>query len=145
MSISLILVPLAVAAAAKAAGARTGPAQTCTVTTRMRDPNLLTAALTDTGARTTVYGPDAIDAQWEGIVAALRRDPDGVWSAHFTGTTDAQRCTDYVLAVDAAYGRRVQAEVLAKLKDRAPRAGMTLVSETTNPDASVTMVLEVDR
>ena len=145
MSISLILIPLAVAAAAKAAGAVTGPAQSCVVSTRMRDSNLLSAALADTGARTTVYGPDAIDAEWAGIVAALRREPDGVWNAHFTGTTDAERCTEMVLAVDAAYGRRVQAEVLAKLKDRAPQAGMTLVSETANPDASVTMVLEVDR
>jgi len=143
VSISIILVPLAVAAATKAASMRSGAGNACTVSTRMRDPNLLRTALSDTGARTTLQSPDSIDAEWEGLAAQLRRDPDGVWSAHFTGTRDAARCTEVVQAIDRAYGLRVQEEVIAKLKDRAPAAGMTLLSETANSDASVTMVLEV--
>ncbi|MGX1810004.1 hypothetical protein ACWIGI_30175 [Nocardia sp. NPDC055321] len=146
MSISLVLVPLAVAAATKAATAG-GPTRsnTCTVSTRLRDPRLLTLALGDTGATATASGPDAIDAAWTDIVAQLRRGPDGIWQAHFTGTGDEQRCVEKVLAVDRAYGQRVQAEVVHKLRDRAPRAGMTLVSETVDADRSVTMVLEVRR
>ncbi|MEV0251792.1 hypothetical protein AB0H76_34745 [Nocardia sp. NPDC050712] len=146
MSISLILVPLAVAAAAKAASAG-GSAQpnTCTVATRLRDPRLLTLALGDTGATAMQSGPDAIDAAWADLVAQLRRGADGIWQAHFTGTGDEQRCVDTVLAIDQAYGQRVQAEVLHKLRDRAPQAGMDLVSETQNSDRSVTMVLEVRR
>ncbi|MFC9996851.1 hypothetical protein [Nocardia sp. NPDC127526] len=146
MSVSLILLPLAIGAVAKAAASQGTPAaNVCTVSTRLRDPRLLTLALGDTGGRATVTGPDAIDVEWAELAAQLRRDADGIWQAHFTGTTDEQRCVDAVLAVDAAYGRRVQAEVLQKVRDRAPAAGMTLVSETTNTDESVTMVLEVNQ
>lgn len=146
MSISLILLPLAVAAVAKAAAAG-GPNQpnVCTVSTRLRDARLLTAALGDTGAEVSAAGPDAIDAAWDELVAEFRRGEDGIWQAHFTGTADEQLCVDTVLAIDQCYGHRVQAEVLHKLRDRAPAAGMTLVSETTNADRSVTMVLEVQR
>lgn len=144
MSVSLILIPLALGAVAKAAASQGSTApNVCTVSTRLRDPRLLTLALGDTGARATATGPDAIDVEWAELSAQLRRDGDGIWQAHFTGTEDQQRCTDMVLAVDAAYGRRVQAEVVQKVRDRAPAAGMALVSEKVNEDASFTMVLEV--
>lgn len=146
MSVSLILVPIALGAAARAAAAHSSPETTaCTVSTRLRDPRLLTLALGDTGGRITAAGPDAIDVAWADLAARLTRNPDGIWQAHFTGTTDEQRCVDTILAVDGAYGRRVQAEVLHKVRERAPEAGMTLVSETANTDASVTLVLEVNQ
>ncbi|MFC6009563.1 hypothetical protein [Nocardia lasii] len=146
MSISLILVPIAIGAVAKAAAAHSSPdAATCTVSTRLRDRRLLALALADTGGRVTDTGPDAIDVEWERLAAQLRRDTDGIWQAHFTGTTDEQECVASIMRVDTAYGRRVQAEVLNRVRERAPEAGMTLVSETANTDASVTMVLEVNR
>lgn len=146
MSVSLILLPLALGAVVKAATAHSSAQPNiCTVSTRLRDPRLLTLALGDTGGRVTVTGPDAIDVEWAELAAQLRRDGEGIWQAHFTGTEDEERCVTTVLAVDAAYGRRVQAEVLHKVRDRAPAAGMALVSETTNADQSVTMVLEVQQ
>lgn len=144
MSISLILLPVALGAVAKAAVAQSYPApNVCTVSTRLRDARLLNLALQDTGARTTSAAPDAIDVEWAQMTAQLRRDAEGVWQAHFHGTEDRQRCVDTVLAIDAAYGLRVQAEVLRRVRDQAPAAGMSLVSQTANADRSVTMVLEV--
>lgn len=146
MSVSLILLPIAIGAVAKAAATHSSPdAATCTVSTRLRDPRLLVLALGDTGGRVTATGPDSIDVEWAELAAQLSRDADGIWQAHFTGTTDEQRCIASIMTVDAAYGRRVQAEVLHKVRERAPQAGMTLVSETANNDASVTVVLEVNR
>ncbi len=143
MSISLVLIPLAVAAAAKAA-ARDSPApQVCTVSTRMRDTRLLVAALGDTGATATVLSDDDIDVRWADLTARLRRDPDGIWAVDFTGTDDTARCIDTITAVDAAYGLRVQAEVVERLRERAPAAGMAVLSESAAANGEVTMVLEV--
>jgi hypothetical protein len=138
------LLPAALGVVAKAAIAQSSPtSNVCTVSTRLRDAGLLHLALRDTGALTNSTSADAIDVEWAEMTAQLRRTADGVWQAHFRGTEDRQRCVDTVLAIDAAYGLRVQAEVLQRVRDRAPAAGMSLLSQTANADRSVTMVLEV--
>jgi hypothetical protein len=50
-----------------------------------------------------------------------------------------------IAQIDKAYGIEVQAEVLRKIKERAPQSGMTLESETINEDSSVTLVLAVNQ
>jgi hypothetical protein len=146
MSISLILIPAAVAAATAAsglAGGRRGKGRVVEVQTRMRDEALLAAALAETGAVTaTVSG--AVVAEWAGVTARFERDPDGIWSAHFTGT-DADRAVEIIQAVDVAYGRQVQRAVLARLRERAPIAGLRLESEDSLADDSVRLVFAVER
>jgi hypothetical protein len=83
--------------------------------------------------------------RWTGMAARFDRDPAGVWSAHFDGDVDEQRAREVVGLIDAAYGRRVQAAVLQRLRERAPAAGLRLESETVEDDASVTLVLTVQQ
>ncbi|MEU7875023.1 hypothetical protein [Dactylosporangium sp. NPDC049140] len=145
MSVSLILVPLAIAAAAAHAGLTKGKQGTvCAVQTRMRDVNLLAAALRDTRAAVEPDG-DALVADWAGVRARFVRDERQVWAAHFTGDVDEPRAVDIVRAVDAAYGRQVQAAVLARLTQRAPAAGLRLESRSVTPDRAVRLVFAVER
>ncbi|SCF34069.1 hypothetical protein GA0074695_5809 [Micromonospora viridifaciens] len=147
MSVSLILLPLAVAAVAATHGATAGRDQNgrvvCQVQTRMRDETLLTAALHDTAAAVTADG-DLILADWAGVRATFQRDAEAIWSAHFTGEVDEQRAVDIVRAVDAAYGRQVQRAVLQRLREQAPAAGLRLESEQVTEDASVRLVFAVE-
>ncbi|MFS8480188.1 MAG: hypothetical protein FWJ93_14745 [Micromonosporaceae bacterium] len=147
MSVSLLLVPLAVAAAAGVRGVTAGRDHegriVCQVQTRMRDETLLAAALRETNAAVTA-GEHEIVAAWEGVQATFRRDRDGVWSAHLTGDVDEQRAIEIVRAVDAGYGRQVQRAVLDRLRERAPAAGLRLESETVAEDASVRLVFAVE-
>ncbi|GIF75081.1 hypothetical protein [Asanoa siamensis] len=142
MSVSLILVPAALAAAA-VIQARAG-GTTCTVSTRMRDSGLLAAALRETGAVVT-DATDRIDALWAGVTAAFTRDAEGVWAAHFRGGVDEERAVEIVRRLDVAYGRKVQAAVVERLRNRAPAAGLRLESETVTDDAAVRMVFAVER
>ncbi|MEJ3744476.1 hypothetical protein WEI85_14410 [Actinomycetes bacterium KLBMP 9797] len=146
MSVSLILIPLAVAAVAAAHGARStrdGTGQVvCEVRTRMRDERLLAAALQETGAAVTAED-HAIAARWDGVAARFARGTDGVWSAHFTGDVDESRAVEIARTVDAGYGRQVQRVVLERLRERAPAAGLSLESETTTEDAAVRLVFAV--
>jgi hypothetical protein len=147
MSVSLILLPLAIAAAAAHAGltkGRTGDATVCQVQTRMRDAGLLAAALRDTRAAVTP-DEDGLVADWAGVRARFVRDEQQVWTAHFTGDVDEPRAVDIVRALDVAYGRQVQQAVLARLTERAPAAGLRLESRAVTPDRAVRLVFAVER
>ncbi|WP_238007349.1 hypothetical protein KZZ52_02245 [Dactylosporangium sp. AC04546] len=150
MSVSLILVPLAVAAVSAAHGLRAGRDEqnrvVCQVQTRMRDAQLLTAALHDAGAVVTGADPSAqeLRAEWSGVQARFTRGTDGIWAAHFTGAVDEERAVDIVRAIDAAYGRQVQQAVLRRLRERAPAAGLRLESETVTRANEVRMVFAVE-
>jgi hypothetical protein len=147
MSVSLLLVPLAVAAVAVANGARaerTADGKViCQVRTRMRDENLLGAALRATGAVVSAIGTD-LQAGWDGVEASFRRDTEGIWSAHFTGAVTTERAVEIVTAIDAAYGRQVQQAVLDRIRDGAPAASLRLESENVAEDASVRLVFQVE-
>ncbi|TCB90986.1 hypothetical protein E0H26_26215 [Micromonospora zingiberis] len=147
MSISLVLLPLAVAAVAAAQGVSAARDRqgrmVCQVQTRMRDETLLAAALHDTAAVVSV-DRDAITADWTGVRASFQRGADGIWSAHFTGEVDEEQAVEVVRAVDAAYGRQVQQAVLERLRQQAPAAGLRLESEQVTEDASVRLVFAVE-
>jgi hypothetical protein len=146
MSISLVLIPLAMAAVGAWQASRketdADGRTVCHVQTRMRDSELLIAALTDTQAAVT-RSAQTITADWHGVRAQFQRDSSGIWQVDFTGEVDEQRAPEIVIAIDQAYGRQVQQTVLAKLLDRAPSAGMTIASQTMEDDESVTLVLNV--
>lgn len=148
MSISLLLVPLVIAGATAAQGLsmrRDAAGQTvCEVRTRMRDANLLAAALSATGAAVEPAA-DAMVAHWEGVTARFSREIDGIWSTHFTGAVDRDRAVEIVEAIDAAYGRQVQQAVLTRLRERAPGAGLRLESEAALPNDEVKLVFAVER
>lgn len=139
----MLLVPLAMAGAAaiKAAADRRADG-VCQVRTRMRDITLLTAALRDTGASVT-SGTEDLTVAWAEVTATFTRDAEGIWAAHFNGA-DQRRATELVIAVDAAYGRRVQRAVLERLREQAPAAGLRLESETVDENAAVRLVFEVE-
>ncbi|WP_227457532.1 hypothetical protein ACN263_01795 [Micromonospora sp. WMMD729] len=147
LSVSLILVPLAVATVAAVRGATASRDERgrviCQVQTRMRDETLLSAALRETNAVVTADHQEIV-ASWGRVQATFQRGPDAVWSAHLTGDVDEQGAVDIVRAIDAEYGRQVQRAVLERLRERAPAAGLRLESETVAEDASVRMVFAVE-
>src|SRR4051812_15165595 len=150
MSISIVLLPLAIAAVTVARDRIERREEqgriVCRVNTRMRDRELLAGALTDTEGSVAVSADGAsLLVTWPDVTARFDRDTDGIWSAHFAGDVDEARARELVGQVDLAYGRRVQAAVLARLRERAPAAGLTLDSERLEEDDSVTLVLTVEQ
>lgn len=164
MSISLILVPAALAAAAALGGtgvlgavaqnrdATTEPgappaAVPIAVQTRMKDANLLAAALADLGADDTSLVDGELTATIDGLELVMSRTEDDVWGAHLS-RLDGHEATEADAAelmtrLDAAYARHVQQAVAERIRARADQAGFELVSETRDEDDTVTMVLNV--
>ena len=169
MSVSLILIPAALAAVTaitaaggigaltQLGGARdadsagteatddTGP-RPIAVRTRMKDPDLLAAALRDIGATEVVQDGD-ITALIDGVELTMSRSAEGVWAAHFRRADGLElaeaEAAALVEQLDAAYALRVQQTVAARIRERAASAGFELVSETRDDDDTVTMVLDV--
>ncbi|MFD4957977.1 hypothetical protein [Microbacterium sp. NPDC058389] len=169
MSVTLILIPAALAAAtaisaaggigaltqlgrddevgaAGEAAAESGP-RPVEVRTRMKDPDLLGDALRDIGATGVAFDGDALSAAIDGVELDMRRSEDGVWAAHFQRADGRElaeaEAAELVARLDAAYALRVQQTVAARIRERAASAGFELVSESRDDDDTVTMVLDV--
>ena len=166
MSVTITLLPLALAAAGLlgggglvtaatvAGGSREGsgggPARTeraVQVQTRMKDLTLLDGALGDIGADAVDVGGNEVRATIDGMEVTMTRDADGVWQSRFVapGLTDAQlrdAGTSVIERLDAAYAVRVQRAVAARIRERADGAGFELTGESQDED-TLTMVLTV--
>ena len=168
MSVSIILIPAAIAAIASAAAGgagavgigagvagmisslRGGGAEETTtlqVRTRMKDRGLLAEALGDLGAVDVEVG-DQVAATVDGIQLVMQSTPEGVWAANFTPAKGApevttEAATKLAERLDTAYAARVQTAVAERIRSRAGDAGLELVSETVGDDQEVTMVLNV--
>lgn len=162
MSLEIVLVPLAIAAVSAIRATRTQkvPDQHTVgqiapevaeesvalveVSTRMRDLELLGLSLGDTGAAVARRG-DELLVSWPQHRCTFRRNHEGIWSAHFADNVDVDQASALIRAVDVAYGRRVQQTLVRRLRERVPQVGMEIESETVEEDATVTMVLNVNR
>lgn len=146
MSIEIVLIPAAIAAYGAYKSFKTSRSAqnvvSCEVQTRMRDTDLLVAALRETGAMLERTGT-GMAASWAGVRADFALDADQVWHAVFTGDVNEDKAVGIVTAIDQAYGIQVQRAVVERLRQRAPQAGMTVVSQTVESDNSVLMVVDV--
>lgn len=163
MSVSLILVPAALAIAGVVGGvgaagvvsqteAETKPSggsapASIAVQTRMKDATLLGAALQGLGASAVEVGSSELTALVDDLELRMTRNDEGIWTAHVTGAdgreADRSEAESLIERVDAAYAREVQRAVAARIRDRADAAGFELMSESRESDDSVTMVLSV--
>lgn len=162
MSVTLVLLPIALAAAAAAGGvgalgavvtakndasAVSRPAPEIRVRTRMKDSTLLADALTGLGATAVNVSRSRVTAEIDGVALTMTLTDDKVWEAHVESLTGAETtvasATDLLQRLDAEYAGRVQHAVAEKIRLRADSAGFDLVSETREMDDTVTMVLNV--
>ncbi|WP_309128553.1 hypothetical protein [Microbacterium sp.] len=164
MSVSLILIPAALAIAGVVGGAGAvgiasqtdrqayapagpGGAASVAVQTRMRDAALLSAALRELGASAVDLQGDELSAVVGDLALTMTRDADGIWAARITGADGREavlaEAEELIGRVDAAYAGQVQRAVAARIRERADDAGFELLSESREDDDSVTMVLSV--
>lgn len=148
MSLEIILIPMAIALVTKAKSKADesvplASVHQVSVETRMKNQDLLVNAMQNSGC-TVTSTPNEIAGSFNSILFSFKRDGNGVWNATFIPGTTLQTATQIVQSIDRAYGLEVQAEVLRKIKERAPQNGMTLESETVNSDASISLVLAVN-
>jgi hypothetical protein len=149
MSLEIILIPMAIALITKAKSkadenVANASAHQVSVETRMKNQDLLLNAMTIAGCSVTAT-PNEIAGNFNSILFSFKRDETGIWNATFMAGTTLQAATQIIQAVDKAYGLEVQAELLRKIKERAPQNGMTLESETVNADSSISLVLAVNQ
>lgn len=145
MSLEIILIPLAIALITKAQSKAkednsNSSSHQVAVETRMKNLELLQNAMRNIGCITTLQ-ENEIAASLNSLNFTFKKNSQGIWAATFVAGTTFEAAEQIIGQIDKAYGIEVQAEVLRKIKERAPQSGMTLESETINEDSSVTLVL----
>lgn len=161
MSVTILLIPVALAAASLAGGTglaaafrsredsgnTMAPDASISVRTRMKDRGLLALALADIGAVDVSAGDAEVTAVIDGHRLTMTLTEDDVWEAHVERAdglaVDDAVARDMLSRLDSAYAGRVQSAVAERIRARADSAGFELVSETRDDDATVTMVLNV--
>lgn len=151
MSLEIILVPMAIAviAAGRAhskvhENAPNASSHQVSVETRMKNENLLQNAMRNIGCTTSMANGE-IAASLNSIYFKFKKNSQGIWSVNFVAGTSKEVAQQIIGKIDKAYGIEVQAEVVRKIRERAPQSGMTLESETINEDSSITLVLAVNQ
>jgi predicted regulator of Ras-like GTPase activity (Roadblock/LC7/MglB family) len=148
MSLEIILIPMAIAlitAANTKAKSNLGadsPNQVA-VETRMKNQALLEKAMSKISC-SPISDENVITGNYNSVFFTFKRNVEGIWAASFVAGTSLEVATEIISKIDKAYGLEVQAEVLRKIKERAPQAAMSLESETLNEDSSVTLLLVVN-
>jgi hypothetical protein len=160
MSVTLILLPIALAAAAAAGGVGalgatltakgengSQPAPEIRVRTRMKDSALLSNALTNLGATNLEVSRTRVTATLDGVSLTMTLTEDAVWEAHVESVDGREvtvvSATELLQRLDGEYAAMVQQAVAEKIRARAEGSGFELVSETREIDDTVTMVLNV--
>lgn len=149
MSLEIVLIPLAIALVTQAKSkakesALNESSHQVAVETRMKNLELLLNAMRNIGCITTMHEGE-IAATLNATAFTFKKNSQGIWTARFIAGTSLEIAEQIIGQIDKAYGVEVQAEVIRKIKERAPQSGMTLESETINEDSSVTLVLAVNQ
>ena len=152
MSVIIVLLPVvylgplviaAAAAAVKAAELRSANAGFLNVETRMKNRDLVASSLQDIGYVVQMDG-ESLVAQREEETLSMFKNEEDLWVSQFSSGVPEERAVATLQELDRAYGKRVQAALVDKIQRRVSDSNMTVVSQQTNIDESVTMTLQVN-
>lgn len=147
MSTGLELIPLALAAGVAIAAVRRrtgrGREPIIGVDTRLRDENLLVAALHRCGQYSGV-----IDGLHHGVVdgteLALTPAADGTWSALFEGSLPAETAEAITLRLDGAYCTELAEQLTRQLRERAAEMGLSSSEPRPGPDGGALVSIQAE-
>lgn len=145
LSVSLALIPVAIAVAGAIATRREAqqdPQDSFRLRTRMKDEELLHAALENYGCGSVVAG-ETVDSALGDTRMVFGRDETGAFEALFVGDISAEHGASFLAELDEEYTLLVQQRVYQNLLSRAEERGLVVESEQVQEDNSVTITLRV--
>lgn len=144
MSVTLALIPIAIAVAGAIATRKESqdhPNSFC-LGTRMKDENLLKAALENYGCR-SVAMRETIDSTLNGTRILFERNEQGVFEAAFIGDISTEHAQTFLVELDEEYTHLVQQQVYENLLSRARQRGLVMESEEVQEDNSIVLTFKV--
>lgn len=145
MSVSLALVPVAIAVAGAIATRekqQQDPSRSFRLETRMKDEELLRTALERYGCKSVEMG-ETIGAALGDMSIRFERSERDVFEALFIGDIPIEHARTFLTELDEEHTLLVQQRVYKDLLSRAKDKGMTVESEEFREDNSVVITLLV--
>jgi hypothetical protein len=145
MSIEILLIPIAIAAAGaiKARRENRQGERVLSVATRARDEALLRRALDNYGCRNVLHD-GRIEATSDGRTLMFAPSEDGAFEAVFFGDVDEEMARQFVDDLEHEYGRVVQADTYSRLVHEATNYGFSLEAEEIDADNTIVLTLKVN-
>lgn len=145
MSVTLVLIPVAIAVAG-AINTRKERLQelpdSFSLETRMKDEELLEAALSNYGCKSVVTG-ETIDSTLNGARILFERNEQDIFEAVFVGGISTDHARTFVAELDEEYAQLVQQQVYENLLSRARQRGLVMESEEVQEDNSIVVTFKV--
>jgi hypothetical protein len=143
LSVTLALIPVAIAVAgAMATRKEQDPPRSLRLGTRLKDEELLKAALERYGCRSVATG-EAVDSALGDTRMLFEREENGAFGALFVGDIAAEDARTFLTRLDEEYTMLVQERVYRNLLSRAEDRGLIVESEEVRADNSVVITLRV--
>lgn len=152
MSTGVELVPIALAIGAVVAARRRDrgslrssidSVRVQTFSSRMRDPELLTAAVQAAGGRILGARDGMLYGALSGTPLVFAPDLDGVFDVHIDAKIPEAEALGLVAAVDRSYGAQVQQKTYLHVTDYVGEHGLAVESEYVDDDDSIVLTLVV--
>lgn len=145
MSVTLVLIPVAIAVAG-AISTRKERSQelsnSFSLETRMKDEELLKAALENYGCKSVVM-EETIDSTLDGTRILFERNEQDVFEVVFVGDISTDHARTFVAELDEEYTQLVQQQVYENLLSRARQRGLVMESEEVQEDNSIVVTFRV--
>ncbi len=145
MSVSLALIPIAIAVAGAISARKEeqqDPPSSFRLETRMKDEDLLKAALENYGCKHVVTG-ETIDSTLGDTRILFERNGQGSFDALFVGQVSDQHANAFLTELDQEYTHLVQQQTYQNLLLRAKERGLVMESEQVQEDNSVVITFRV--
>ncbi|MBC5635672.1 hypothetical protein H8S33_02420 [Ornithinibacillus sp. BX22] len=146
MSLSVVLVPLALAAANSAVSFaikdKVEEGVLYRIETNMKDESILAEALKGFGCQVELNEQTFHSTIGE-IQMAFQQQEDGTFSGIFNESVSTDEATEFLQDVQKEYIRIVQKQTYEKLMARAKAEGLVLEQESTNEDDSIVLTFQV--
>jgi hypothetical protein len=117
--------------------------QVQTFSSRMRDPELVAAAVEAAGGRMFGARDGMLYGALRGTALVFARQPDGIFEVHVDRKVQPAEALDLVTVVDRSYGAQVQQQTYRHVTDYAGDHGFALESEYVDDDDNIVLTLVV--
>ncbi|MGH7136937.1 MAG: hypothetical protein ACREHD_14450 [Pirellulales bacterium] len=116
-----------------------------TFPTNFRDPELLMAALAQSGLAPVRASDGGIRCRVQDCRLMFRQVADAPFTVQVRDGPDIRQVFEHLANIDSVYGRNVQARACENVKSRASARGLSLESEEQLDDGSVLITLTIQR
>lgn len=115
-----------------------------TLSTIIRNEQLLQKSLQNLGAKNIITNPQSIEGKVDEFHIVFEKTPTGLFNIKFVGEIEQEEAEQFRTELQDEYGKVVQDYVYTQLKQKAEDKGLVLEKETVQKDQSIVLTYNIN-